>query len=262
VKTPRIWLAVACALVAPACLVERRIPEDAARTSKPRIEVRHKNDPHTGAPLREWSLAITPGRAPVKHGKETTWYPNGARHWERDYANGRPAGAWRSFYDSGKPRTECFYGDALVDTQMTFWHANGNVSMQGPARNGVRRGTWRIWYQDGRLAEQGTFVDSLRQGKWLAWSSDGLDAYERTYERNVRASQVRVSSSTPPSVTPPPNTTPANTTSSSAAPPGEVPPIATPPGSASDTPPNGPKTPHSDASGISGPTAAGDSPRQ
>lgn len=197
-RAAHLVLLLACACAFATCRTERNLAPQAAQTAGDlHLEKRHKNDPRTGAPLHEWTLAFAPGKPPVKHGKETIWNANGVKQWEREYKNGKPYGAWRSWYESGRPRSECFFGDPQVDTQMTFWHANGQVSLQGPARNGERRGVWKIWYANGQLAEQGTFVDSQRQGQWLAWSEDGREAWQRTYHRNVRTAQVSVANPLP-----------------------------------------------------------------
>lgn len=177
-------------------------PMSARPENDARLEVRRKHDPDTGKLLHEWTLAYPPGKASVKHGKETIWNANGVKQWEREYKYGKPYGAWRSWYESGKPRSECFYGDPEVDTRMTFWHSNGQISLQGPARNSSRRGEWKIWYANGQLAEQGKFVDSQREGEWLAWSEDGSEAWRRTYRRNIRTAQVPVKSSTKPAAAP------------------------------------------------------------
>lgn len=169
-----------------------RPPAGASAASAPRLEVRRKNDPKSGKLVHEWTVAYAGGKPPTKHGKETIWTSSGVKQWEREYKYGEPWGAWRSWYANGHPRSECFYGDPQVDTRMTFWHSNGQISLQGPARNGVRRGEWKVWYASGQLAEQGPFVNSQREGEWLAWSEDGKEAWKRTYKRNVRVSQVPV----------------------------------------------------------------------
>jgi hypothetical protein len=191
-----VLLVLASTLVA--CRSESNLgssPMSARPQSDARLEVRRKHDPDTGMLLHEWTLAYPPGKSSVKHGKETIWNANGVKQWEREYKYGKPYGAWRSWYESGKPRSECFYGDPEVDTRMTFWHANGQISLQGPARNASRRGEWKIWYANGQLAEQGKFVDSQREGEWLAWSEDGSEAWKRTYKRNIRVAQVPISQS-------------------------------------------------------------------
>ncbi len=204
-RVVRALCVLALALALGACRSEQnlgRSPMPARADAPVRLEQRRKHDTETGKLTHEWTLAFQAGKPPVKHGKETIWSASGVKQWEREYKYGKPFGAWRSWYDNGKPRSECFYGDPEVDTRMTFWHSNGQVSLQGPARNGVRRGEWKVWYANGQLAEQGTFVGSQREGEWLAWSEDGSEAWKRTYKRNIRVAQVSVSSASAP-LTPP-----------------------------------------------------------
>ena len=182
----------AAALAAAACRHEtnlHRPPPGAKPAPPPRLEHKRTIDKETGRVVRDGSRLVYPDRPPAKHGKETVWYPSGGKHWEREYAEGRPFGAWRSWYENGNPRSESFFGAPDVDTQMTFWHPNGQVSLRGPARNGNRRGVWTVWYEDGRIAEQGPFSGSRREGRWIAWSKDGKQRYERIYAKNVRISE-------------------------------------------------------------------------
>ena len=163
-----------------------------ASAPAPELDTRRKLDKATGQVLREWSRLVYTDRPPVKHGRETSWYPSGAKQWEREYDEGRPYGTWRAWYEDGKPRSESFFGEPDVDTTMTFWHPNGQMSMQGPARNGVRRGEWTLWYQNGQIAERGQFSGSLREGRWIAWSIDGSQRFERIYARNTRVSETPI----------------------------------------------------------------------
>ena len=72
---------------------------------------------------------------------------------------------------------------------MTFWFENGQRRMQGPAKDGVRCGHWKIWFENGTLAEEGEFVGSRREGEWQAWSEDGKRAFVRVYQHDVRISE-------------------------------------------------------------------------
>lgn len=155
----------------------------------PRFEQRREHDPDTGRLVHEWTVLRSPGQGAIKDGVERIWYPDGTKHWEREFRRGKPAGAWRSWHPGGIPRSECFYRGPDVDAQMSFWHANGKLSAQGPARDGARRGTWRFWFENGQLAEEGEYVSGMRAGTWTAWSEDGLQRFERVYKRNVRVSQ-------------------------------------------------------------------------
>ena len=182
-----------CALLASSCLHESYGPRPApAAAAHGELQPRRKLDPQTGRPLREWAVLVYPDRAPQKHGRETVWYPSGAKQWEREYHEGEPRGAWRSWYEDGTPRSEAFFAGAGVETTMTFWHANGVKSLQGPARDGVKCGAWTAWYPSGAVSERGEYVRGMREGTWNAWSLDGAQRFEVVYVRNVRKSETPV----------------------------------------------------------------------
>ncbi len=166
-------------------------PPPAAKEPEPqgRAEERREVDPKTGKPTHEWSVLVTPGRGAILHGVERIGYANGALHWEREFRFGKPTGIWRSWYENGHPRTECFYLGPDVERTMTFWREDGKLSSQGPACDGARRGRWKFWWSNGRLAEEGEYRGGMKEGAWIAWSADGERRFERVYERNVRVSQ-------------------------------------------------------------------------
>ena len=171
----------------------------AAREPAPpgRTEERREVDPKTGVLLHEYSVFVTPGRGALKDGVERVYFPNGTMHWEREFRFGKPTGAWRSWYENGNPRTECFYLGPDVERTMSFWREDGKLSAQGPACDGARRGTWRFWWTNGQLAEEGQYQSSLKEGPWTGWSRDGKRKFERVYARNVRVSQKEVDAAPP-----------------------------------------------------------------
>lgn len=163
----------------------------AARDADPmgRVEERVELDEITGKVVHETTVVVVPGRGAIKHGVERIWYPSGALHWEREFRYGKPSGVWRSWWENGKPRTECYYFGPDVERTMTFWREDGKLQAQGPACDGSRRGRWKFWWSGGQLSDEGEYRGGLREGVWQAWSEDGKRRYEVVYERNVRVSK-------------------------------------------------------------------------
>lgn len=166
-------------------------PPPAAKEPDPtgRIEERREVDEVTGQPTHESTVLVTPGRGAIKHGVERIWYPGGALHWEREFRYGKPTGIWRSWWENGKPRTECYYFGPDVERTMTFWREDGKLQAQGPACDGSRRGRWKFWWSQGQLSDEGEYRGGLREGVWQAWSEDGKRRSEIVYEKNVRVSR-------------------------------------------------------------------------
>ena len=179
--------------LASSCLYQRAsdAPAAARESPSPRYQVKRTVDRETGKVSAECGMLLYPDRAPVKHGTETTWYPSGAKEWERRFKNGEPVGTWKSWYEDGQARSEATFDAGVLGT-MSFWHANGRLAAQGPARGGVRIGEWKFWHANGRLEEEGTYVENLRQGVWRAWSEDGLEEWEVRYANNQRISKTEI----------------------------------------------------------------------
>jgi hypothetical protein len=186
---------LACVLLtcASACWTERKGdhgPLEPSVEDAGRLDVKRKFDSQSGKLIHEWTVLVRRTTAPVRHGRDQTWYASGAKEWEREYDHGKPMGVWRRWYENGHQQSETFFGSPQIETTMRFWHENGQLSAQGPGRNGERYGVWRIYHQDGRLAEEGPYVNSEREGAWTVWSDDGATSRTVKYSKNVRVGEI------------------------------------------------------------------------
>jgi len=194
---PRILLATLLAC-SPGCRSKLDLPKGdappAAQEPDPtgRADVRREFDEVTGKLVHESAILVVPGRGAIKHGVERVWYPSGALHWEREFRYGKPSGVWRSWWENGQPRTECYYFGPDVERTMTFWREDGKLAAQGPACDGSRRGRWKLWWSSGQLSDQGEYRGGFREGPWEAWSEDGKRRFEIVYERSVRVSKREI----------------------------------------------------------------------
>lgn len=182
------WCLVLLALAA--CRTEHNLdrpPADYREPPPPRLQVKQSFDPKTGKLAHEYSQLVFVDRRPVKDGKEVKYFPNGEKQCEGEWKQGEKHGTWRFYYESGAIKSETHFGGRTPMT-MTFWHPNGQVSLQGPAVDGSRQGVWRVWRKNGLLAEEGPFVGSVRDGLWRIYSEDGTSVAEVVYRKNVRQS--------------------------------------------------------------------------
>lgn len=174
-----------------ACRAEHGLdqpPADYREPPPPKLQVKQSFDAKTGKLAHEWTQLVFVDRRPLKDGREVKYFANGEKLCEGEWKRGEKCGAWRFYYESGALKSETCYGDARTPTTMTFWHPNGQISLQGPAINGSRQGTWRVWRKNGLLAEEGPFVGSVREGAWRLYSEDGKSVTEVVYSKNVRVS--------------------------------------------------------------------------
>lgn len=121
----------------------------------------------------------------VKDGVERSWYEHGQLEFERHWRRDEPFGLWRTWFEDGVQRFEHDYVPGET-TPMTWWHPSGAISSTGPARAGVREGTWRGDHPGGEPAFEGRFVANRRDGFWIFWYPDGSVETSGNYSQGQR----------------------------------------------------------------------------
>lgn len=189
----RLTLATAAvlALVASACLTERNLDKPlpgATPPEPPHLAIRRTKGENKTL-VHESTVLVQKGHDEVRHGKDQTWYPSGAKEWEREFDHGHPKGTWRKWYENGQLASETEFAGTDVERPMRFWHANGQLAAEGPAKNGSRTGAWKFWRADGSLSEEGSYVGSLREGDWNIWSDGNPEPQVAHYVGGVIRTQ-------------------------------------------------------------------------
>lgn len=175
------------ALVLGACLSEHNLdkpPPGAPAPEPPHLEMRREKDKN-GVVVHEWMVLAQKDQKSIKHGKDRTWYSNGAKEWEGEYDHGEKYGTWRKWHENGQPESETTFAGPDVVRPMHFWYDNGLPSADGFAKNGSRCGHWKFWRPDGSLREEGNYVDSLREGTWNIWDDETRTKRVVVYSKNV-----------------------------------------------------------------------------
>ena len=85
----------------------------------------------------------------------------GQIEYEGEFKNGKPEGAWTTFFPDGRPR----------------W--------KGLKKNGLNHGPYKMWYPDGRKKMEGTFFNGEKQGRSIAWHPNGVKLLEQWHEQGV-----------------------------------------------------------------------------
>ena len=127
------------------------------------------NDP--SRPRMESEVLVFYDGTSQKHGREREWSETGTLTADREFSRGEPVGVWRTWYSSGKPRSETAFATAAVN--WSWWYESGQLSSQGPAVNGVRQGRWTAWHGNGNKSWEGDYSSGKRNGPWSFWSEDG-----------------------------------------------------------------------------------------
>jgi len=154
----------------------------------PQSEVRRIFYPGTDQLKKRYVVRIEDGRA-RKHGPEEEWYPDGARKTEREFADGEPAGTWRTWFPSslgGGRESVVEIRDGVELAPMRWWYADGTPHAEGLGLAGVRAGEWTYYHENGAIAEQGAFTAGRRTGPWRFLYPDGSPRAEGEYEEGRR----------------------------------------------------------------------------
>lgn len=86
---------------------------------------------------------------------------------------GRKQGLWRSYYRSGKTKTEGSYKDDVRIGEWTYYFENGSVEQTGTYNvNGKVHGVWKWYYVTGGLRKEEVFSNGLRNGPSTEYDSD------------------------------------------------------------------------------------------
>ena len=103
------------------------------------------------------AMSVTPiGKAgeDQKHGRWTSFHPNGQKESEGRFEEGQPDGKFTWWYETGQTRAEGTYKMGQKVGVWTTWYASGQKESRGEYEGGGDvTGKWRLWREDGRLVE-------------------------------------------------------------------------------------------------------------
>lgn len=134
---------------------------------------------------REWGIEMLADGTTRPHGRDVQNFADGQREFEREFLHGEPAGQWRTWWPDGKRRMEAEHG-TREPRPMRWWHENGQLASEGPARNGVKEGDWRHYHPNGTLASAGRYSAGERQGEWSFFDERGALLERVDFHRGKR----------------------------------------------------------------------------
>jgi hypothetical protein len=180
-------LALLCASCAPDFKDSSRVLARGAPSQREPIAERRTTyfDAEHSRIRRQWHVLIQPDNSVVLHGKDVQYFADGSLEHERQHEHGEAVGLWRSYWPGGTPRMEATYG-AKEPQPMRWWHQNGQLSSEGPARNGLKEGAWTFWHENGERASTGKYARGRREGEWSFWNADGTLRETQIFRKNVR----------------------------------------------------------------------------
>jgi len=118
-----------------------------------------------------------------EHGPMRTWFPTGKKRSEGSYREGKLEGEWTSWYDDGTVRTRGRYSDGRVVGTWSEYFADGELALEVVREGEVTH--HRSFHPGGKRWKQGDYVSGREHGKWSEWDQSGKLLAEIDYDMGV-----------------------------------------------------------------------------
>jgi antitoxin component YwqK of YwqJK toxin-antitoxin module len=98
---------------------------------------------------------------------------NGSVSFEGKMKNGKPEGAWTTFFPDGRPRWKGKKKDGLNHGPFTMWYPEGLKKMEGVYENGKKHGLSTMWHLNGAKWKEQHHYFGSPIGNWRTWNNQG-----------------------------------------------------------------------------------------
>ena len=116
-------------------------------------------------------------------------WPNGRLKLLRSVEDGRPAGMWTEWYETGVVRYLAeWHPEGAGEGVWYYFHETGVVRDRAVLRQDRSWGLSEGWHADGRKAFEGQYESNRREGLWRAWGTDGVLDREVTFAADTARS--------------------------------------------------------------------------
>ncbi|MCV9389055.1 toxin-antitoxin system YwqK family antitoxin [Reichenbachiella ulvae] len=107
------------------------------------------------------------------NGPYRSYYLSGKVKSEGEYQYNRATGDWVYYFENGNIRnTGSFFRGRSVGI-WTYYFENGNKRSEGILEDNQRAGEWTFYFEDGGLKSEGTYLDGIRDGLWKFYYEEG-----------------------------------------------------------------------------------------
>jgi antitoxin component YwqK of YwqJK toxin-antitoxin module len=129
----------------------------------------------------------------LRDGKEVRFSRQGVKIAELTWAQGRPVGIARTWYDDGSKKSEYNKDPGLAEGTEIQFHRNGEARMQVPLVRGVRHDKATTWNEVGVKWAEVQFVAGRQSGRESRFDAEGnkIRAIEWENDRIVRDEPTR-----------------------------------------------------------------------
>ncbi len=120
-----------------------------------------------------------PGSESPYTGKALYSHPNGKKHEEGYFKDGKRVGMWRAWYNTGSKWIERNYVDGKAEGPYVSFHKNGNKSQEGVNKAGKKSGKWTDWYEsNGQIKKEQNYEAGKKVAPSISWYENGVKSYE------------------------------------------------------------------------------------
>jgi antitoxin component YwqK of YwqJK toxin-antitoxin module len=117
------------------------------------------------------------------HGHYVSYYQNGQKLEEGEYADNQKQGAWHMWYENGKEAKVENYLNGQLDGQWTLFNDKGLPEKEASYKAGQRSGVWKYYFPDGKqLKQQEEYRDDKLDGTSYVWYPNGVKGGEFHYQ--------------------------------------------------------------------------------
>jgi antitoxin component YwqK of YwqJK toxin-antitoxin module len=92
-------------------------------------------------------------------GPSTTYHPNGGIKTKGTIVDGKRHGLWESFYENGTKWSETNYAYGVREGKTVSYHKNGFIHYIGYYSSNKKTGKWMIYDEAGVLIQEDNYVE-------------------------------------------------------------------------------------------------------
>ena len=140
------------------------------------------------------SLALTPKKVlfadenysqGLKQGPQKSFYFSGKKKSEENYVSGIKQGEQLTWHENGELESRSFYEEGVPSGVWTSWYPNGNKKTEVNSGKLGWEGLYRDWYANGRLHLAAQYKNGQLEGTYSLFYGDGKPMSERRYSKGL-----------------------------------------------------------------------------
>lgn len=118
-------------------------------------------------------------------------YPNGRIMYEGNFKNGKPAGEWKRWYETGFIKAQVFYSPASDSAKAVLFNEIGKKMAEGTFINEKRVGKWTFFAENRKISEE-NYVNGLKQGICYKYYETGEVMEESAWVNGIQTGKYQL----------------------------------------------------------------------